>query len=188
MRIRTIALASAALSVGLVLTGCSMQSMDMGSGSSSEAKAQHNSADVMFASMMIAHHQQAIEMSDMVLSKTGVDPQVTSLAKDIKAAQGPEIDTMNGWLKEWGQPTGMSGMGEDGMMSDADMKALQDAAGPDSSKLFLTQMVQHHQGAIDMANSEISGGKDAAAVALAKKVVSAQTAEISKMQGLLASK
>ena len=62
----------------------------------------HNQADVMFARHMIPHHQQAIEMSDMLLGKQGIDPEVISLANEIKNAQGPEIATMQGWLQEWG--------------------------------------------------------------------------------------
>ncbi len=132
--------------------------------------AAHNQADMMFARMMIPHHRQAIEMSDMILAKQGIDARVVDLAKQIKAAQGPEIDTMQGWLNQWGgmpgttssapsdhggmhgsdtdtaSPTtstmpmpGMPGMddmpgGMDGMMSPADMQALQNAqASPPAS-------------------------------------------------------
>ncbi len=65
--------------------------------------AAHNQADVMFAHMMIPHHQQAIQMSDMILAKQGVDSRVVDLAMQIKAAQGPEIDQMQGWLDQWGR-------------------------------------------------------------------------------------
>ena len=64
----------------------------------------HNQADMMFARMMIPHHQQAVQMSDMILAKQGIDPRVVDLAKQIKAAQGPEIDQMQGWLNQWGMP------------------------------------------------------------------------------------
>ena len=74
----------------------------------------------MFAQHMIPHHQQAIEMSDMILAKQGIDPRVVELANQIKVAQGPEIEQMQGWLKEWGQPTmpmmpGMEMPGQTGM-------------------------------------------------------------------------
>ena len=65
----------------------------------------HNDADVMFAQHMIPHHQQAVEMSDIVLAKQGIDPRVTELATAIKAAQGPEIKQMQEWLGAVGQPT-----------------------------------------------------------------------------------
>ncbi len=156
---------------------------------SASSAAAHNDSDVAFATQMIPHHQQAVEMADILLAKTGVDPRVIDLAKQIKAAQDPEIVTMTGWLKAWGQPSPapMDGMAMNGMMSQADMDALKNASGADSSKLFLQQMTQHHQGAIDMANEELTSGKDADALALAKKIIAAQTAEIATMKDLLAS-
>jgi uncharacterized protein (DUF305 family) len=165
----------------------------------------HNDADVMFAQHMIPHHQQAIEMSDMVLGKQGIDPRVIELANQIKAAQGPEIQQMQGWLTQWGNPPmpsmpaadmpghnmpGMSGMpstpGMSGMMSDQDMAALQNAEGAEASKLFLTQMITHHEGAITMAQNEIKDGQYPAAVELAKAIVTAQQKEIDTMKGILA--
>ncbi len=195
MNIRTAALAASALTVALVLAGCSttttttmpsdMPGMDHGS--SSDAS-QFNDPDIAFVTQMIPHHQQAVEMADILLGKTGVDPRVVDLATQIKAAQGPEITTMTSWLKSWGQPSPepMDGMAMDGMMSPDDMNALTNASGADSSKLFLQQMIQHHQGAIDMANEELSTGKNADALALAKTIADAQTAEIAKMNEILA--
>src|ERR1700716_1838144 len=110
----------------------------------------HNQADVTFAQNMIPHHQQAIQMSDTILGKQNIDPRVMQLATQIKAAQGPEIQQMQTWLNQWGQPTmsmtpGMGGThGTPGMMSEQDMSALQSAQGVDAGKLFLTQMIQHH--------------------------------------------
>ncbi|MBW4033422.1 MAG: DUF305 domain-containing protein [Acidobacteria bacterium] len=196
MKYRTVLAAAGLLSTALVLAGCSTQGMDMGSSSSdtsssssASSASSHNDSDVAFATQMIPHHQQAVEMADIVLAKSGVDSRVVDLAKQIKAAQDPEIVTMTTWLKTWGQrsPAAMDGMAMNGLMSQADMDALKNASGPDSSKLFLQQMTQHHQGAIDMANEELSSGRDAAALTLAKKIVVAQTAEIVKMKGLLAS-
>lgn len=136
---------------------------------------------------MAAHHQQAIEMAQMVLDKTGIDPRVTALAQGIKAAQGPEIIQMSGWLATWGhKPQGMSGMDMSGsLMSDADMNALKNSSGTTASKLFLTEMTTHHTSALSMAKTEIDKGRYPAAIALAKKIVSAQTAEIAKMSGIL---
>lgn len=194
MRTRTIALASSALIALLVLAGCSgsgnMPGMDMGEEdmpATSEPDATFNDPDVAFTMNMIAHHQQAIEMADMVLAKDGVDERVLSLAADIKDAQAPEIETMTSWLKDWGQSTDMGGMNHGGMMSEDDMAALEAATGPDASRLFLEQMIVHHTGAIDMANEEIADGKNADATALAEKIVTDQTAEIQTMQDLLAS-
>ncbi len=79
----------------------------------------HNKADMRFAHMMIPHHQQAIEMSDIILGKADIDPRVIDLAKQINAAQGPEIAEMQGWMKQWGMPgmSGMPGMDHGGMNS-----------------------------------------------------------------------
>jgi uncharacterized protein (DUF305 family) len=164
----------------------------------------HNQADVMFAHMMIPHHQQAIQMSDVILSKQGIDPRVVELAKQIKAAQGPEIERMQGWLSQWGAPgmTGMPGMngmpgnppsghegmpGMDGMMSAADMQALQNAQGVAASKLYLTQMITHHQGAIAMAQNEIKNGQFSDGVAMAQSIASSQQKEIDTMNQILSS-
>lgn len=193
MKFRTFALSASAVAVTLVLAGCATPPGGMGMNHSptpsadSSSNAKFNDPDVAFAANMIAHHQQAIEMADRVLGKTGVDERVTALAQAIKAAQGPEIDTMTGWLKDWGQSTGMSGMSHNGMMSDDDMAALKAASGTDASRLFLQQMTQHHQGAIDMAQEELDTGTNPDALALAQKIIDAQTAEIATMQDILGS-
>ncbi|MBB3752378.1 uncharacterized protein (DUF305 family) [Mycolicibacterium sp. BK634] len=163
----------------------------------------HNQADIMFAHMMIPHHQQAIQMSDMVFAKQGIDPRVIELAKEIKAAQGPEIDMMQGWLDQWGAPNmpGMNGgmhgsmmpgmpdmddmPGMAGMMSPADMEALQNAQGVAASKLFLTQMIEHHRGAITMAQNEIKNGQSADEVALAQSIATSQQKQIDTMNQIL---
>lgn len=168
----------------------------------------------MFAMHMIPHHQQAIEMSDIVLAKQGIDPRVIELANQIKAAQGPEIDKMQGWLKQWGMPqmpmpSGMPGHGDmpmpsgdmpghggmpttsgtpgmTGMMSEQDMAALQNAQGVEASKLFLTQMIAHHEGAITMGQNEIKDGQYPATIELAQSIVTSQQKEIETMKGILA--
>lgn len=161
--------------------------------SSPSAEVEFNASDVMFATMMIPHHQQAVEMSNLVLNKDGVDAAVVELAETIKGAQAPEIDLMSSWLTEWGQPLPdgmdmeMDGMDmgmDDGMMSD-DMAALESAGGAEASTLFLEQMIAHHEGAIAMAEAEIENGTNPDAVTLATAIVAAQTAEIELMKGLL---
>ncbi|MBT1003996.1 DUF305 domain-containing protein [Paenarthrobacter sp. DKR-5] len=156
------------------------------SAATTASSASHNAVDTMFAQMMVPHHAQAIEMSDTILKKQGIDPRVTALAKKIKAAQSPEIDTMTGWLQAWGEPASMSGdqsMG--GTMSADDMNKLNAATGADASKLFLTQMIQHHQGAITMARDELAQGSDKDALSLAQSISSSQQAEISEMNSIL---
>ena len=72
-----------------------------------------------------------------------------------------------------------------GIMSDDDMKRLMNASGAEFDQMFLTMMIEHHQGAIEMAKTEQSDGKNADAIALAEQIESAQTAGITTMQGLL---
>ncbi len=160
----------------------------MGMSSSSVAASDHNTADTMFTQGMIPHHAQAVEMSDMMLKKQGMDGRITALATRIKAAQAPEIEQMTGWLKSWNEPTQMAaghGMG-DGMMGDDDLKKLDAAQGTEAAKLFLSQMIAHHEGAVMMATAEISQGRNPDAINLSKAIVTSQTAEIQEMKGLLA--
>ena len=199
MNLRTTALPAIGLISALLLVGCAgtqrnnpigdlpAMSNGMSSSDAGETSADFNDADVAFTMNMIMHHQQAVEMSDLVLEKDGVDPDVAELAQKIKDAQQPEIDTMSGWLDDWGQPfSGMDGMDHSGMMmSDDDMAALEAASSAEASALFLEQMIEHHQGAIDMAEAQITDGQNPDAVALAKKIVKDQTAEIAVMQDLL---
>jgi uncharacterized protein (DUF305 family) len=134
-----------------------------GATSSTNTAGQINDTDVMFAQMMIPHHNQAVDRNDMVLSKTGVHPQVTSLINQIKAAQQPEIDSMNAWLDAWGrQPMdeGGSHHGGDGTITEEEMRQLDMANGTDGQRLFLRRMIKHHQGAIHMAQTEIASGKN----------------------------
>jgi uncharacterized protein (DUF305 family) len=136
---------------------------------------------------MIPHHEQAVEMSDMLLAKDGVDEQVRDLATQIKDAQQPEIDQLRQWLSEWGQEeTDMGGMNHGGMMSDAEMAALEAATGAEASGLFLEQMTVHHEGAIEMAQAEVDDGVNADATTMAEAIVATQTDEIALMRDLLA--
>lgn len=135
---------------------------------------------------MVEHHEQAIEMAQTVLDKDNIDPRVTDLAQNIKDAQGPEIDLMNEWIEKWKVPMDdMSGMDHGMAMTDEDMAALDEATGLDASRLFLTQMTVHHNGAIEMAQMELDAGENPDALTLAQKIIDAQTAEIDTMQSLL---
>ncbi|HCB59632.1 MAG TPA: DUF305 domain-containing protein [Arthrobacter bacterium] len=193
LRTRNYILAASALAAALSLSACAGGTADMSGGGSSESSnapsaSAANAADVTFAQMMIPHHEQAVEMSEDILAKDGVDQRVVDLATQIKAAQDPEIKQMKSWLTAWGADEGMSGMnhGTTGMMSDDDMMALQDASGAEADKLFLEQMTLHHEGAIAMAQTELDAGENADAKAMAQAIVTSQTAEIQVMKDLLA--
>ena len=198
MKIRTAATAALTLAAAITLAGCagttgpdSMPGMDHGNSSAMSAPdADFNDADVMFAQMMIPHHEQAVEMSDMILAKDGVDEGVITLAEDIKSAQQPEIDQLQEWLDGWGADSDTGSMGGmdhgGGVMSEDDMAALDSATGAEASRLFLEQMTMHHEGAIDMAQDEVDNGQNPDAIAMAQTIIDTQTAEIATMQELLA--
>ncbi|MFF1607593.1 DUF305 domain-containing protein [Amycolatopsis sp. NPDC058278] len=175
-----IAVASAVL-LGACSSNDSMSGMDPSAPSSSaQAAADHNADDVTFAQQMVPHHSQALEMARLVPSRS-TNPKVADLASRIAKAQDPEIQQMHGWLTSWG--AGMPGM--PGMMSDDDMKKLEAAKGAEFDKMWLDMMIEHHQGAVDLARTELSKGGNADAKALARKIIDAQQAEITEMRGLL---
>jgi uncharacterized protein (DUF305 family) len=193
-----IAGAGTALLAGLVLSACgagSDHSSMPGMGATSaapagSATAAFNDADVAFAQHMIPHHQQAVAMAALADSRA-TDAEVKKLAAQIRTAQDPEIATMTGWLQAWGQPTDPGGMdmGHDtmpGMMSDDAMKKLESLSGTEFDKEFLNMMIEHHQGAIDMAKDEASGGSNPDAKALAQQITTSQQAEIDTMKQILA--
>ena len=195
MNNRAAATAAITLTALLALAGCasttSSGGMDnmpgMGSSASASPAADVNNADMQFTMMMIPHHEQAVEMADMILAKDGIDERVLTLAEQIKAAQGPEIELMESWLDEWGTPMGdMDGMDHGGMMSGNDMQALEAATGAEASRLFLEQMIVHHQGAIDMAQDEVDNGLNPDVIALAENIIASQTTEITTMEDILA--
>ncbi len=196
--LRRTALTSALLAAALTLGGCAAAdgtTPGMGDGpggmmtQTSEPGADFNAADQMFLIMMIPHHEQAIEMADILLAKSGIPDEVTELAQKIKDAQGPEIETMRSWLEEWNveyDEDSMGGMGHgDGMMSDGDMTALEDASGAEAARLFLEQMIVHHEGAIDMGEMALRGAQNPDVIALIDKIIADQTAEIATMRDLL---
>jgi uncharacterized protein (DUF305 family) len=157
-----------------------------GMGTSSAPVDGHNAQDVMFARMMIPHHQQAITMSEQAATKAS-SPEVRQLAGRIERAQRPEIQQMTGWLRSWGVPASPHGdthMG-DGMMSDRDMRRLGTLSGKAFDRAFLQMMIEHHQGAIEMARAEQAQGSFAAAKTLANSIVTSQSAEIKTMRELL---
>jgi uncharacterized protein (DUF305 family) len=203
---KTLIMGGVALSaIAALLAGCSSESHDMSSmpsttsmpgmpGMSGTAPAaDHNQQDATFAQEMSVHHSQALDMAKLAPTRS-TDPKVLALAARIEKAQDPEIQQMQGWLTKWGMPGSMpmdhGSMPMDhgsmpGVMSDADMAKLEQARGAEFDRLFLQQMIQHHQGAIEMAKTELAQGSNADAKALAQKIIDAQTAEIAEMQAML---
>ncbi|MFF3462737.1 DUF305 domain-containing protein [Streptomyces sp. NPDC001984] len=214
---RRAALVVATATAALVLTACGGDNTADGGhtghgaspSTSAAATGTHNAQDVAFAQGMIPHHQQAVEMARLAADRAS-SAQVKDLAARIEKAQGPEITTMTGWLKSWGEDVPMAGMdhsgqssmpgmdhsgmpgmddagrsGTAGMMSADDMDALRKASGKDFDTMFLTMMVDHHKGAVEMAGTEKAKGAYGPATSTADAVVTGQNAEIKEMQGLL---
>ncbi|MCL8251683.1 DUF305 domain-containing protein [Aeromicrobium fastidiosum] len=154
-------------------------------GSSDESDAGHGDADVAFVQQMVPHHEQAVEMADMA-ERADASADVKALAAQIEAAQGPEIATMKTWLDDWDVPSDHAGhdMG-DGMMSDSDMTGLAQLSGAAFDQEWLTLMIEHHEGAVAMARTELADGRDARAQKLARQVIADQQREIATMKGLL---
>lgn len=152
----------------------------------------HNAADVTFAHQMIVHHRQAVAMAELAASRAH-SQKVKGLAAKIKADQGPEINRMSAWLRAWGQqlpaPTasGMPGMHQPmpGMMSSGEMAKMMAASGPAFDRLFLTMMIHHHEGAVQMAKTERLHGEYGPARAMAQSIIASQTAQIAQMKTLL---
>jgi len=197
LNIFRIVMLPAAVAAAIAFAGCSGDDSMSGMGHNSASPTasssvtpvgEFNEADVMFVQMMIPHHEQAVDMSDMVLSKSGLNPEVEALAKQIKAAQQPEIDMMNAWLETWGRipmPEGSHHSTSDGMMSEEQMQELDEANSADGQRLFLEGMIRHHQGAIKMAQAEIASGKNPEAITLANNIAESQQAEVDTMTELL---
>ena len=190
---RLVRLAGGLIAGAVVLTGCSggssMDMNDTNAGSSASQSAEFNDADVTFAQGMIVHHEGALEMAQMADGRAQ-DPRVLDLADRIEAAQDPEIQTMSGWLEDWGQPTSADesgGMDMDGGMGgmNMDMSGLEAASGAEFDRMWLEMMTEHHRGAVDMAETEIADGQNADAIALAEQIVESQSAEIDEMETLL---
>lgn len=202
-RTRTAALALAA-AAPFLLVACGD---DDGAADIPES-ADHNAADVEFATQMIPHHAQALDMVEMTEGRD-LSPQFADLVDRIAAAQAPEIDQMASWLEEWDQPVpdtdggmGMDGdmdhgdmdhgdmddMGDmPGMMSGADFDDLEGERGSAFEQMWMSMMIAHHEGAIEMAETELDEGEDADALELARSIAESQQAEIEEMEQLLGS-
>jgi uncharacterized protein (DUF305 family) len=140
--------------------------------------------DIMFAQLMIPHHQQAIDMSNTAL-KNGASPEVKVLARAIISAQKKEILQMKYWLTATKSPTAMGhDMGMNGMLDENEIETLGSLRGKNFDRFFLQAMIKHHLGALDMV-IYLKTSKNSEAKKLEKDIRSAQSGEISKMKRML---
>ena len=156
----------------LLLSGCA---------SSTQSDSEFSPIDINFAEMMIPHHEQAIEMSDIAFKNT-TNPEVLQLAQEIKDAQAPEIDLMKSWsgVKE----STHAGHMMDGMLSEDELNALREASDAQFDQLFLKGMIKHHQGAIEMA-MDVKDSKSKVVADLSAAIIKQQEIEIAAMNELL---
>ncbi|MFD5422703.1 DUF305 domain-containing protein [Streptomyces sp. NPDC127069] len=206
---RTTALA-AAVTAALVLAACGGKSdgaSGHGGGHDASAPASasaapsgtargaaaNNAADTAFAKGMVPHHRQALEMASLAATRAE-SPEVKSLADEIRKAQDPEIKTLSGWLASWGEQvpaaeggghSGHSMSGGSGMMTGEEMDQLTKASGKEFDTAFLRLMVKHHEGAVAMARTEQTDGQYQPAKDMAAAIIASQSAEITRMNGLL---
>ena len=206
--LRRTAVALATTSALVATTACGSEPDDAAAPTLSDTE--HNDADVAFASDMIPHHAQALAMVDLTRDRD-LSARTATLVEGIREAQAPEIETMVDWLVDWGEdvPATMrdhvnAGHGDHGehgdaadsmehtdadmpgMMSAEEMNALADASDAEFEDLWLTMMVEHHEGAVEMARTETEEGRYRPAVQLAEQIIDAQESEIAAMEKMLA--
>ena len=156
----------------ILLAGCA---------TSEEANSGFSPSDINFAEMMIPHHEQAIEMSDIAFKNT-TNTEVLQLAQEIKDAQASEIDLMKSWpgVKE----STHAGHMMDGMLSEDELSALRNARDAEFDRLFLQGMIKHHQGAIEMA-LDVKDSESKVVADLSAATIKQQEIEIAAMNELL---
>jgi len=149
--------------------------------------ANFNDADVMFLQMMYPHHAQAVDMAKLVPTRSQ-NQQVKDLATAIENAQAPEMAQMTTLLASFGKPAPSATMAHSmpGLMTPQQMTTLEGLSGAAFDKMWLQMMVEHHQGAIDMAQDELRNGTNVDVKAMAQAIITAQQGEITKMQGMIA--
>jgi len=150
----------------------------------------HNAADVTFATDMIPHHRQALTLTGLVDERTD-NAAVIALAREITAAQQPEIDQLQAMLRQWDVPVpeehqeDHDGADMAGMVDQATLGRLESLRGSEFDTLWLESMISHHQGAVQMSQTEIADGENAAAKALATNIIAVQQAEIDQMNDMM---
>ena len=166
--------------------GMGNSSGHMGHGSSSSSNANYTGADIMFLQMMIPHHQQAIDISNLAM-KASQDAELIELAKIIARDQAAEIKQMKAWLKDAGASEDMGHAMHDmgGMLNDDELAALSAATGKEFDILWLKGMTEHHDGAIHMTQM-IEDARNAEIKAFGTKVIKDQSKQIDQMKKMLA--
>lgn len=150
-----------------------------------------NGVDLHFVAMMTPHHQQAVDMSDIILAADSTSAATADLAERIKVGQQEEIDIMVGWAEDWDQHELMAHHAPhiaNGMITPEQMDQLETLAGDEADTRFLQLMHFHHAGAIAMTQDQVDNGGYQPLIDLAQQMIDIQTAEMHEMEQLLEAK
>ena len=182
-RLITVIGLAAALSLGGCTINIGSDSMDHSDHMVSE-NSEFSAADVMFAQMMIPHHQQAVDLGE--IAKNGeASAEVLGLAKEISHDQTHEIEHMQAWLTAAGASEHMDhDMPMAGMLTESQLETLKAAKGAEFDRLFLEGMIAHHEGAIAMAQ-DVVDSKNPEVAELAASIIESQTEQIEQMKAML---
>jgi uncharacterized protein (DUF305 family) len=196
-RITRIASVLVALFAALFLTSCSASDDHTDAHKTDEPAitaqpAGFNADDHAFATNMIPHHEQAIELAALAPERS-TDQELIALADKISAEQQPEINALRVFLVQWNENPednrshgGGGGHGAmEGMVDDATMARLQSLQGAEFDTLWLQSMISHHQGAIEMAKAEVANGQNDDIKRMAQTMIDTQQAEINQMNQML---
>lgn len=190
--------AVALLAVGsLTLSGCSLPIPNIGISdiqagvedlqNLAEGATQFSESDLMYAQMMIPHHEQAVAMAELAPTRTS-NADVLAIAKKIKSAQAPEIAVMAAWLggevSELAGGQEGQGMEMKGMLTGAQFDELKNSVDAKFDELFVKGMIAHHEGAIEMTKS-ILKSENVIVRKFGEKVVKDQTAELKTLEAIL---
>ncbi len=172
--------------VSFAINGKNDQMGGMGGHEShNSSNSNYTGADIMFLQMMIPHHQQAIDISNLAM-KTSKDAELLALAKIIARDQASEITKMKAWLADAGAGMdaghSMDAMG--GMLSGAELSALNVETGTKFDILWLKGMTGHHDGAIHMITM-IRDASNPEIKAFGEKVIADQSAQIEQMREMI---
>lgn len=144
--------------------------------------------DVLFLALMVPHHQQAVDMSDMLLADPAISPETKDLAQRIRTTQAAEIEYMNSLANEWDQQEIMRSHADHlsmGMISQQQMEELKNSTGAGMEKLYLRLMYRHHEGVIKELGNLVTNGGYQPLKDLAQHMKDQQLAEMDEMVGLL---
>ena len=177
------------LAATLLLAGCSptetSSTETMLSERTDAMPAEANDTDVHFLGMMVPHHQQAIDMTDVLLASDVDDPALRDLAQRIRDGQQRENEQMNAWAAEWGIDADMELHSQhiaNGMVSPGVYESYARLEGEELRTRFLELMHFHHQEVIAMTRDEVDNGGYSPLRDMAAEMIEIQTAEMAEME------